>query len=152
METPPVYPALARDLKKGRKSQDLSVDSAGIEVFDLEDESSAPARIRVTLLDGKVVQIVGEYNNAEVERIGGLDSILERLKERLGPPSGPVIRGRPVGETMILVAASWRKPQLSRIFVFGSERTAEKVNTTLMVADLSNELAERRKKSTSAGF
>ena len=98
------------------------------------------------------MQIVGEYTSSEVERIGGLDSILERLREKLGPPSGEVVRHRPVGDTLILIAASWRKPLISRLFILGSERTGDKVNTTLILADLSKDLAERRKKSTSAGF
>ena len=139
-------------LKTSRKSKDLSVDSAGIEVFEIVDAASAPAKVTITFLDGKAVQVVGEYTSAEVERIGGLESILERLREKLGPPSGEVVRHRPVGDTLVLIAASWRKPLIARIFILGSERTAEKVSTTLILADLSKDLAERRKKSTSAGF
>ncbi len=139
-------------LKKANKSKDLSVDSAGIEVFEIEDGSSAPGKVTITLLDGKVVRIVGEYTAPEVERIGGLDSIMERLREKLGPTSGPVVRYRLVGDTMVLLAASWRKPVISRIFILSSERIGEKVNTTLILAELSIDLENRRKKSTSAGF
>ena len=143
---------LSEQLKKAKKSGELSVDSAGIEVYDVEDGSSPPAKITITFLDGKAVRIVGEYAAAEVERIGGLDSLLERVTEKLGRPSGPVVRHRLVGDTMVLLAASWRKPLQSRIFILGCERIGEKVSTTLVLADLSNELENRRKKSTSAGF
>jgi len=143
---------LAEQLQKARKLKELSVEAAGIEVFEVADASSPPSKITITFLDEKAVRIVGEYSAAEVERLGGQESLLDRVTEKLGRPSGPVVRHRLVGDTMILLAASWRKPLQSRIFILGCERIGEKVNTTLTMADLSNELEKRRKKSTNAGF
>ncbi len=132
----------------------LSAEKGGIEIYQWNDDTRAPAKIQLTFLDKKLIRIDAEYSNSEVNRIGGWELIRTRMIERLGKPNLIDTLRLRSGPFAFLGDAFWSFDRLSRSFSFSAQTGHDVFTVTVWALDSRGWklLKDRREKIADTGF
>jgi hypothetical protein len=131
----------------------LSEKAIGVEVTKATDDSP-PSELVLTFLDGTLIRIVGNYTDTEIERIGGSEVILAKMRDRLGLCTTEMHHTPPIGNGFVVHAGSWIFKDPALYFSFATESNSGVISSNILAVDSNGwaVVGTRKKKSANAGF